>query len=370
MESFHWNACFITGLKKVDAQHHHLVDLINSFGNLIANNNLKTSDIESIFTELAEYAQYHFKEEEKLMLDIGIDQRHIKRHVKAHYDFLQEVGVIYSGLSDNNLNTTKYLLDFLTHWLVYHILGLDQNMAIQIKAIQAGSSANEAYKIKMQTNSGSATEALLFALNALFQQVSSRNKELMQLNKSLEEKVFKRTALLVKANLHLEELVLTDTLTGLPNRRHALRCLEDLWIEANKHRSDLVCMMIDVDYFKVVNDTYGHDAGDKVLRELSRTLSHVLRNDDVVCRLGGDEFLVICPHTGQTGGMKIAEIARKTVSNLRISTGDGVWLGSISIGVAAYSEHINNYNELIKMADKAVYIAKQAGKNCVKTIII
>ncbi len=370
MESFHWNTCFITGLKKVDAQHHHLVDLINSFGSLIANDNLMASDIESMVTELSDYAQYHFKEEENLMLNVGIDQRHFKQHVKAHYDFLQEVGVIYSGLNDNNLNTTKYLLDFLTHWLVYHILGLDQNMATQITAIQAGYSAEEAYKTKMQTNNSDATEALLFALNTLFQQVSSRNKELVQLNKSLEEKVSKRTELLVKANLHLEELVLTDNLTGLPNRRHALRCLEDLWVEANKNKSDLVCMMIDVDHFKIVNDTHGHDAGDEVLRELSRTLSHVLRNDDVVCRLGGDEFLVICPHTGQTGGMKIAEIARKTVSNLRVSTGDGVWLGSISIGVAAQSEHITNYRELIKMADKAVYVAKQAGKNCVKTIII
>jgi len=367
MESFHWNKNYMTGLPDVDQQHQHLVNITNKFGNLLAEDKVNINDIEELFKELASYTEYHFQEEEALMLQSGIDQRHYEHHIKVHKGFLHEISVMHSKVTENNLDSAKQLLNFLIHWLAYHILGSDQNMAKQIHAIQSGIAADKAYEAE-EKNSDSATEPLLIALNGLFEQVSARNKELIKLNQSLEEKVQQRTKQLSEANHHLEELSLTDVLTGLPNRRHAMRCLSASWEESTKSNSPLVCVMIDADHFKAVNDTYGHDAGDVVLVELSTSLQNAFRNDDTVCRLGGDEFFVICPHTDKEGGMHIAELARKTVSELRVPTGGIPWHGSISIGVAYKTADIKSYEELIKVADKGVYNAKEAGKNCVKTV--
>lgn len=296
MNSFHWGAHFVTGLTEVDEQHHHLVDIINQFSSLLAKNVIHAEDVDRLYNQLADYAIYHFQEEEKLMSEVKVDALLLNHQIEMHKGFMDEVTSIYASISPDKLDQASTFLKFLIHWLAYHILAEDQDMARQIKAIQSGMSPHEAYA-KMEQERDSATAPLLEALNGLFEQVSIRNKELKQLNESLEEKVALRTKELSEANLHLEELSLTDVLTGLPNRRHAMRSLSSLWDEALQKGSSLVCMMIDADHFKEVNDAYGHDAGDGVLIELAKTLRHSLRNDDVVCRLGGDEFLIICPNT-------------------------------------------------------------------------
>jgi len=367
MKSFQWGAHFVTGLTEVDEQHHHLVDIINQFSSLLAENVIYIEDVDRLYIQLADYAVYHFQEEEKLMSEVKVDPLHLNHHIDVHKGFLDDVTSIYSSISMDNLDQASTFLKFLIHWLAYHILGKDQDMARQIKAIESGMSPQKAYE-KLEQERDNATAPLLEALNGLFEQVSIQNKDLKQLNKSLEEKVAIRTKELSEANLHLEELSLTDVLTGLPNRRHAMRSLSSLWDEALQKNSSLVCMMIDADHFKEINDTYGHDAGDGVLIELAKTLQHSLRNDDVVCRLGGDEFLIICPNTDIEGGMHIAEMTCKTVSELRVPTGGEPWHGSISVGVASRLPDMKSYEELIKEADKGVYAAKEAGKNCVKSV--
>jgi len=365
MQSFHWDKNFETGLSDVDQQHRHLVDVINDFGDLLAENKIVFNDIERIYTELADYAQYHFREEEALMFQYGVDQRHINHHIEIHQSFLHEVTTMYSDISQDNLESATYLLDFLTHWLAYHILGEDQNMARQVEAIKSGVDPYTAYETE-EKEGNKATEPLLIALNGLFQQVSARNRALTQLNQSLEEKVRLRTKELHEANLHLEEISLTDALTGLPNRRHAMRGLAALWEESMQKGLPMVCMMIDADHFKQVNDTYGHDSGDAVLSELAKTLQYSVRTDDIVCRIGGDEFIIICPNTDEEGGMRVAKLTHKTVAELRVPTGGEPWYGSISVGVAARTPQMKNYDELILAADKGVYSAKQAGKNCIR----
>ncbi|MCU7940281.1 MAG: bacteriohemerythrin, partial [gamma proteobacterium symbiont of Bathyaustriella thionipta] len=322
MKSFQWDKHFITGLSEVDQQHKQLVDIINKFSDHLSKNELVYDDIESIFAELADYTQYHFDEEEEMMSSMGIDQRHLGNHIEGHQNFLQEVKSLHNHMSPENADSAKYLLEFLIHWLAYHILGTDQNMARQVEAIQTGVSPQAAYD-EQERSRDSSTAPLLAALKGLFNQVSSRNKELLQLNESLEEKVAERTRELSEANRHFEELALTDVLTGLPNRRHAMRQLSVLWDESLVSKTPLVCMMIDADHFKEVNDTYGHDAGDEVLCELSKTLQHAVRTDDIVSRLGGDEFFIICPSTNLEGGMYLAELIRKNVSELHVPTGDG-----------------------------------------------
>jgi hemerythrin len=240
-------------------------------------------------------------------------------------------------------------------------------MARQIIAIKSGESSEKAFIIEEKVEEKS-TKPLLDALDGLFEQVSTSNKELVRLNKSLEKKVQQRTKELLKANQHLEELSRTDVLTGLPNRRHAMKSLSLQWNESISKNVPLVCMMIDADHFKDVNDVYGHDVGDRVLTMLARTLQYYMRSDDIVCRLGGDEFFIICPQTNLEGGIKIAELLCLEISKLRVPTGGKPWHGSISIGVASRLSDMMHYDELIKYADKGVLQAKKNGKNCVVTI--
>lgn len=257
------------------------------------------------------------------------------------------------------------LLDFLIHWLAYHILGMDQNTARQLEVIKTGASAEHALKTA-NLEIANATDALLSALSHLYQQVSERNNELYLLNKTLEMKVAQRTKELLDANEHLKELTVTDVLTNIPNRRYAMAHLSILWEKAQQKNTPLSCLMIDADHFKEVNDKYGHAAGDKVLVELSQQLQQALRNDDIVCRLGGDEFLVICENTDCSGATHIAQLLCDKVLKLKVNLVEGTWFGSVSIGVASKKEDMLEMEDLIKMADRGVYLAKEAGKGCVK----
>lgn len=125
--------------------------------------------------------------------------------------------------------------------------------------------------------------------------------------------------------------------------------------------------MIDADNFKTINDSYGHDAGDVVLQRLAKELQHVVRTDDIVCRLGGDEFFIVCPNTNLEGALHLGEQARSNVVALKVKAGKGFWYGSVSIGAACINAEMQNIDVLIKEADEAVYEAKNDGRNCVRS---
>ena len=367
MDAFRWNPCFVTGLSDVDGQHHRLVDLINRFGEMVMREDgASVLELDAVFLELADYAQYHFSEEEHMMAAVGLDPRYIVHHKQTHASFLEEVSLLQGSVDANNREAAKSLLQFLTHWLAYHILGSDQFMARQIAAIKSGTPAADAY-LAGATAIDPATDTLLTALNGLFQQVSERNRQLVQLNKTLEARVAERTHALTDANQRLDELANTDALTRLPNRRYARRSFALEWETAVRDGAPLACLMIDADGFKVINDTYGHDAGDTVLRALAAQLQHAVRTDDIVCRLGGDEFLIICTRTPLSGALILAETVRSEVAALRVPAGQGEWRGSVSIGVAARTNAMNDLDDLMKEADLGLYAAKRNGRNCVAT---
>ncbi len=365
MESFEWSKHFVTGLSEVDTQHHKLVDLINRLGQLLsAQERVQASDLTALLTELTAYSVYHFSNEEAMMSALALDLRHITQHKQFHSDFLQEVTQLASA---SGTQAADSLLKFLTYWLAYHILGTDQAMARQIAAIQAGQSPAEAYRCEKIEKEG-ATEPLLHALNGLFSQVSERNRQLQELNRTLEQKVNERTQSLTQANQLLEQMALVDVLTGLPNRRHAMAWLQHIWDVTQQPLCTVSCMMIDADGFKQVNDHYGHDAGDEVLKQLARQLRQQVRTDDVVCRLGGDEFLIICADTGLAGVLKVAHKMHQAVAQLQVTVvGGGVWAGSISVGVAERTPAMQSIEELIKAADEGLYRAKHNGRNRVET---
>jgi hemerythrin len=171
------------------------------------------------------------------------------------------------------------------------------------------------------------------------------------------------SAELALANRHLEAMAMTDVLSGLPNRRHAMAKLERAWQESSERDAPLSVIMIDADHFKAVNDTFGHDAGDAVIIALGQALRHSVRTDDTVCRMGGDEFLVVCPHTSLQGALQVANAIWERVRTMSVDVGAGQWQGSVSVGAAVRTDDMTSFAGLIKAADDAVYEAKEAGRN-------
>ena len=122
-------------------------------------------------------------------------------------------------------------------------------------------------------------------------------------------------------------------------------------------------MLIDVDHFKRINDTYGHDVGDMVLLRVAEVLKHTARTQDVICRIGGEEFLVVCPDTDAAAAGQCAERLRQAAGSMRIPMENASLQLTISVGVAAMDESMRGPDSMIKAADQAVYAAKQAGRN-------
>lgn len=172
---------------------------------------------------------------------------------------------------------------------------------------------------------------------------------------------------LAVANRRLANAALTDLLTGLPNRRSAMDQLEQAWSASTRSDAPLSVMMLDIDYFKQINDTYGHATGDIVLREAADTLRASARRGDSVCRVGGEEFLVICPNTDLAAAIHSAERLRTTLEAKHIAIGNSNKHITVSIGVATRNADIKDIDDLVKSADQAMYVAKDAGRNRTRT---
>ena len=368
MEQFSWDALFETGLADIDLRHHGLVDLINRFGTLLLQpQDIETGEVTQVLRDLADYALLHFTEEQQMMVSAGVDPRHVDAHGVQHSDFLREVERRSASLPGSSAGEARHLHEFLVSWLAFHILGVDQLMARQIAAIHEGAPPSVAFRSVVRAQDP-ATATLVRSMERLFQQVSEQNRELFELNQTLEARVAKRTEDLSEANRLLDILASTDTLTGLANRRTAMRLLQREWAAQERRERPLSCIMIDADGFKKVNDGYGHDAGDAVLRDLARCLRQSVRSDDAVCRLGGDEFLVICSRTRLLGALKTAETIRQNVCELRVPVGSSSWRGSVSCGVAVRQAGMADPGELLRAADQGLYAAKHGGRNRVGTV--
>jgi len=182
-------------------------------------------------------------------------------------------------------------------------------------------------------------------------------------------KSWKYTARLgLAANRKLHTMTMTDALTGLPDRRSAVARLKSVVAESYRHWEKLSCIMIDIDHFKKINDTYGHENGDIVLQELAGIFSRNARSYELVSRMGGEKFLVICSRSGLADAQHLAERLRAAVENqaIELSEGARAWV-TISAGVAGWKEEYKEGGELIKAADRALYQAEQQGRNRVES---
>ena len=182
-----------------------------------------------------------------------------------------------------------------------------------------------------------------------------------------KEQIRRHAVALAVANRKLERAALTDALTGLPNRRFTNDRLLREWNEAAANGTPLSCMMIDIDHFKRFNDRFGHDMGDHVLELAADRLARSARSDDVVCRYGGEEFVIICPDTGLVAATRCAERLRAEVENAASeSTASAGHPITISVGVAGRTAKTENPEALLRAADTALYQAKAAGRNRVR----
>ena len=191
-------------------------------------------------------------------------------------------------------------------------------------------------------------------------------QRIFQLQQTLKEERLENRRILAElaiANKYLEQAALTDSLTNLPNRRYAISRLEQEWAASDRDHNPLSCMLIDIDLFKNINDQYGHDVGDEVLYEVAKMLRSVARVDDEVCRIGGEEFLVICANTDLIAAEATAERLRLAVENLTIFISDHKLKITVSIGIATRCDQDTNSNDLLKASDIGVYAAKSKGRN-------
>ncbi|HEY8939227.1 MAG TPA: diguanylate cyclase, partial [Cellvibrio sp.] len=229
---------------------------------------------------------------------------------------------------------------------------------------------------------------LYSATQYLDKKVAERTEELRKKNDGLRQAQHE----LQIAYRKLEEASLSDPLTGLHNRRFLSKSIgADLslvdreyknWLDSNQGRTedsifwpaprdnDLIFLLLDVDHFKAVNDTYGHNAGDKVLEQLSRLLEDVLRDSDYLVRWGGEEFLIVARFCSRDEAAEMAERIRQAVANYSFDVGDGIRLHkTASIGFAIYPFYQQypdalGWEQVVNIADRALYAAKKAGRDC------
>ncbi len=195
-------------------------------------------------------------------------------------------------------------------------------------------------------------------------------QRIVRLHQELErerEELRRFAADLAVSNRRLEEAALTDVLTGFPNRRYAMDRMEQEWAASSRSKRPFACMVIDLDRFKQINDSCGHDAGDAYLKQVAQSIRNALRVQDVVCRTGGDEFLIICPDTGLEVALACAERVRQAVEQTPVVFNGRRLKATLSVGVAVREEAMANIDALIKSADEGVYLAKNRGSNRIAT---
>ncbi|MBI1216632.1 MAG: diguanylate cyclase [Alphaproteobacteria bacterium] len=193
-------------------------------------------------------------------------------------------------------------------------------------------------------------------------------KKMVEKNQELESQLDNSSAQVTELKKNLDNVrkeAFTDGLTGVSNRKAFDQQVVALTEEAGVNQTPLTLMMIDIDFFKKFNDAYGHQIGDQVLRLVARTLVENVKGRDFVARYGGEEFSVMLPETPLVGGVKVAEMLRRSVENKEVvnkTTEENLGRITLSIGVSEYREG-EGVSELIERADAALYNAKRTGRN-------
>ena len=188
------------------------------------------------------------------------------------------------------------------------------------------------------------------------EQLRATNSELLLKSRELQE-----------MNREFERLSITDALTELFNRRYFESMIEAKVSASGRYGNPNSLLLIDVDHFKKINDTYGHSAGDMVLKEIARRLKDGIRASDTLCRVGGEEFIAFCDNAGRNDALAIAEKLRRAITQRKFDVGDVALEVSVSVGVATIPDEHGTVTakDFHRCADIALYQSKGAGRNCI-----
>ncbi|MFZ6799224.1 sensor domain-containing diguanylate cyclase [Undibacterium sp. Di24W] len=251
----------------------------------------------------------------------------------------------------------------LAYWLSRAISAPIEQLSVIAKRIADGDEHAE-----LQVHSSTHELKMLIAsLHAMTSKLIERKRELLNFNDQLEQKVEERTFALKKSNLEreslsqqLELLARQDALTGLGNRMSANEHLQQEHLRMLRTENIYCVLLMDIDYFKKVNDSFGHAIGDQVLRQIADLLKMAVRTSDLVARYGGEEFIGVLPQTDLTGATILAEKITKLVEAHAMPGGAQV---TLSVAVALSRVDDKDYDEVVKRADRALYAAKENGRN-------
>jgi diguanylate cyclase (GGDEF)-like protein len=184
-------------------------------------------------------------------------------------------------------------------------------------------------------------------------------KQILQANLRLQEQINE----IQKLQADLREQAIRDSLTGLFNRRYMEETFVQELARAHREKTSIGVILLDIDNFKIVNDTFGHEAGDSVLVALGKVLSGRLRASDNACRYGGEEFLLLLPGSNRASTLRRAEELRQTVEDMAVAYGGALLKITISLGVSVFPEDGREIDALIRHADNLLYLAKNSGRN-------
>jgi diguanylate cyclase (GGDEF)-like protein/hemerythrin-like metal-binding protein/PAS domain S-box-containing protein len=458
MKFFYWNKNFELGIPQIDAQHRRLVDIINELSEAVVRE--RTTDVDTIFAQLLDYAAVHFQEEEAIIAASPLmSEAEKEAHYRVHRSFIEKSREIVRRGDMLDGDTARRVLEFLTSWLISHILRSDKKYAAGEPADDAGDDwmrvptvdraligaiAETERRFRILSDSSPTLmwvsdsdgrrmffnrawldfvgvsddgplcagymgfvhpddrEAMARSVAAvgaarapceveyrilhkdggyrtMLERVLPRFDEgdtflglvasttditpikqaeelLRQSGKDLDDLVAERTA-------HLHAMAHTDALTGIGNRRMLETRLDEEVVRAQRYAHPLAVAFIDIDHFKRVNDTLGHDAGDAAIAKVAHSLKAALRECDIIGRWGGEEFLAILIETNLLDAAEVVERMRKAVSEATAADAAPV---TVSVGLACLRPGEDKH-ALIRRADKALYAAKASGRNCCRS---
>lgn len=266
------------------------------------------------------------------------------------------------ALIDGLIILVGLLLIGLVAWLV----SLRTRRTLKALTVATRSLSQGDFQVEVPIRSRGPAGELARAFNEMAHQLSASRQQITNYQKTLETRVRERTRELHSATLRAVQIAQTDPLTSLPNRLLFRTKLEESVKSAAADKSRVAVLFVDLDFFKNFNDSLGHDAGDAVLRAAATRLQDAVRQDDVVARFGGDEFVVLISRLeaqhAEHVALTVAEGILETLSKPFDVAGTSLTMPA-SLGIAIYPHDGANASELIKNADTAMYAAKQAGRN-------
>ena len=286
----------------------------------------------------------------------------LKEMVNNLYDNV----VVVEDLKPVGIFTTKDIMELVKNKTDLDV-DIEQHMSSPVDSIHKNASIREAlsfikdrhYKRVVVVDD----DGLLSGIITQKELISLTYSKWAILMKEYQDELSEINLKLHNKNIEYENIASTDSLTGLYNRHKFSQLYLSSYTSMIQRHNDMSIIILDIDYFKKVNDVYGHNAGDKTLVQVSHTLLKILRNIDVVCRWGGEEFLIMLPTADLKHAISIAEKLRKAIEDLSI---DIVGQVTASFGVSQVREG-EDMQDVIDRADKALYLAKDFGRNCVKS---